>query len=76
MIPRLIDAKYTSKYRVWLKFDDGRQGEVDLEDELWGEVFEPLKKKNSSKRLLWIKSSTPSSGKMALILHPSSCTKR
>ena len=45
MIPRLIDANYTYEYRVWLKFDDGYQGEVDLEDELWGEVFEPLKKK-------------------------------
>jgi hypothetical protein len=34
-----------SDYRIWLKFDDGSQGEVDLENELWGEVFEPLKKK-------------------------------
>ena len=46
MIPRLIDAKYTHEYRVWLKFDDGCQGEVDLESELWGEIFEPLKKKD------------------------------
>ena len=26
-----------------MTFDDGREGGIDLEDELWGEVFEPLK---------------------------------
>ncbi len=45
MIPRLIDMKYVSEYKIWLKFEDGREGEVDLEDELWGEVFEPLRKR-------------------------------
>ncbi len=30
-------------YRLRLRFDDGREGEVDLEQELWGEVFAPLK---------------------------------
>jgi hypothetical protein len=39
MIPRL---RHVSGYRVWLGFEDGREGEVDLEAELWGEVFEPL----------------------------------
>jgi len=43
MVPRISDMKYTSGYRVWLKFEDGREGEVDLKDELWGEVFEPLR---------------------------------
>jgi hypothetical protein len=28
---------------VWLRFDDGLEGEVDLESELVGEVFEPLR---------------------------------
>jgi hypothetical protein len=45
MAPRLLDAKYSGEYQVWLKFDDGHQGVVDLEDELWGEVFEPLTRK-------------------------------
>jgi len=45
MVPRISDIKYVSDYRIWLKFEDGSQGEVDLENELWGEVFEPLKKK-------------------------------
>ena len=42
MVPRITDMKYFSGYRVWLRFDDGKEGEVDLQDELWGEVFEPL----------------------------------
>ena len=43
MVPRIIEMKYLSGYKVWLRFDDGKEGEVDLQDELWGEVFEPLK---------------------------------
>jgi hypothetical protein len=43
MVPRITDLKYLSGYRIWLRFDDGKEGEVDLQDELWGEVFEPLK---------------------------------
>lgn len=45
MLPRLREAKYRSDYRIWLKFSDGVEGEVDLESELWGEMFEPLKDK-------------------------------
>ena len=45
MLPKLREAKYQGDYRVWLKFADGVEGEVDLENELWGEVFEPLKAK-------------------------------
>jgi hypothetical protein len=30
-----------------LKFSDGTAGAVDLEKELWGEVFEPLKDKSA-----------------------------
>jgi hypothetical protein len=43
MIPRVIDARHAGGYRVWLRFADGLTGEIDLEGELWGEVFEPLK---------------------------------
>jgi len=43
MMPRLVDAKHTGGFRVWLKFADGIEGEIDLTDELWGPVFEPLK---------------------------------
>lgn len=45
MLPKLKEAKYQGDYRVWLKFADGIEGEVDLEKELWGEVFQPLRDK-------------------------------
>lgn len=43
MIPKICDFKYVADYRIWLAFEDGSQGEIDLADELWGEIFEPLK---------------------------------
>ena len=43
MIPKLESAVYVSGYRIRLRFADGRAGEIDLADRLWGEVFEPLK---------------------------------
>ena len=43
MIARIVDARYVEKYTIWIKFNDGVEGEVDLKDELWGPVFEPLK---------------------------------
>jgi hypothetical protein len=45
MLPKLREAEYRRDYCIWLKFADGVEGEVDLEAELWGEVFEPLKDK-------------------------------
>jgi hypothetical protein len=43
MVPRLSAMKYIAEYRLWLQFEDGSQGEIDLQPELWGEVFEPLR---------------------------------
>ena len=43
MIPKLESAEYVVDYRIRVRFADGRQGEIDLAGELWGEVFEPLK---------------------------------
>jgi len=34
---------YLEDYRIRLEFSDGSIKEVDLRDDLWGEVFEPLK---------------------------------
>ncbi len=42
MIPRVIDAKYIIDYTLYLRFSDGSDGEVDLEGDLEGEIFEPL----------------------------------
>ena len=43
MTPAIEDMRYVEDFRVWLRFQDGTEGEVDLSDELWGDVFEPLK---------------------------------
>ena len=43
MLPRILDLRYVSAYTIWLRFADGTEGEVNLENELEGEVFEPLK---------------------------------
>ncbi len=50
MIPRIVEARYQTDYTIWLRFADGVEGEVDLEPELWGEVFEPLKDKAEFRR--------------------------
>jgi len=39
----VIEAKYMGDYKVWLEFNDGRKGVVDLADELHGETLEPLR---------------------------------
>ena len=39
----VVAAKYVEKKTVWLSFDDGASGEVDLSDYLIGPVFEHLK---------------------------------
>ena len=43
MTPHLTQARYVDGYRIEFTFDDGKRGIIDLEPELWGEVFEPLK---------------------------------
>jgi len=43
MIPKLESAEYVTGHTIRLRFADGTEGDVDLTDELWGEVFEPLK---------------------------------
>lgn len=43
MFIHVIQAKYLKDHKIWLVFNDGTEGEVDLSSELYGEVFEPLK---------------------------------
>ena len=43
MTPRLTEATYVRDYILHLRFADGTEGDVDLRQELEGEVFEPLK---------------------------------
>ena len=43
MLVHLVQARYIAGHRVWLRFDDGVEGEIDLAQELGGKIFEPLR---------------------------------
>ena len=43
MIPKIIHAEYKSNFVVYIRFSDGSEGDIDLKNELYGEMFEPLK---------------------------------
>ncbi len=43
MTPKITQAKYVENYKLYLYFSDGSEGEINLEPELTGEIFEPLK---------------------------------
>lgn len=45
MYMHVTEARYCGDYRVWVAFNDGAVGEIDLSSELYGELFEPLKDK-------------------------------
>ena len=47
MTPRLTKAEYVEGYKIKVSFEDGAVGIIDLDGELWGEVFEPLKDLNN-----------------------------
>jgi len=38
----VIDVRHVQDHVVWLRFEDGSEGEVDLRSSLRGPVFEPL----------------------------------
>jgi hypothetical protein len=40
---KVLAGRHVNEYFIWLRFSDGTEGEVDLRNELHGEVFEPLK---------------------------------
>jgi Protein of unknown function (DUF2442) len=46
----VVEAHYVNQYTIWIRFEDGTQGEVDLSAELYGPVFEPLKDQAFFKR--------------------------
>lgn len=40
---RIVAAEPREGFVLWLRFSDGATREVDLADELWGPMFEPLR---------------------------------
>lgn len=39
-------AKYLNDFEIWVRFNDGTEGSVDLQDNLQGPIFEPLRDPN------------------------------
>ena len=52
MILHIREAKYLHDYVIWLRFNNGAEGEIDLKNELDGEMFEPLKDINNFKNFI------------------------
>ncbi len=50
LTPKLIEAKYVKNYTIFVRFEDGTEGEIDFSNEFVGEVFEPLKDKEFFRR--------------------------
>ena len=65
MILHVKEAKYLHDYVIWVRFNDSIEGEVDLENELEGEVFGSLKDKRKFKFFKVKPILKPSFGKMA-----------
>ena len=42
MIPRVVEVQPLPNRCLWVRFLDGAAGTVDLAQELWGPMFEPL----------------------------------
>lgn len=45
MFVEILSAEYLEEYKIIFRMNNGRCGIVDLKDELWGSIFEPLKDK-------------------------------
>jgi len=43
MVPRVSEATYVKDFIIRVRFADGVEGEVNLEEDLEGEIFQPLK---------------------------------
>ena len=50
MIPKVVDATYLHDYVIHIRFADGTEGDVDLIQDIYGEIFEPLKDLAAFKR--------------------------
>jgi hypothetical protein len=46
LLLHVVSVEYLDNYQLKLTFNNGIEGIVDLEQELYGEIFEPLKDKS------------------------------
>ena len=70
----VVEARYLGDYKVWLEFNDGRKGVVDLADELHGEDSSRCATAIASRSSTWTTDSRRSRGSTARISRRSSCT--
>ena len=56
MIPKIIKASYAGNFTIHVVFTDGAEGDVDLKDELYGDIFEELKDQSYFSKVLYIRS--------------------
>jgi len=47
---RVTDAEYLQNYKILITFNNGVKKIVDMGNDLWGAIFEPLKDKNLFKQ--------------------------
>ena len=43
MILQVTSVKYLHDYQLWLRFNDDSEGVINLDGELWGALFDPLR---------------------------------
>ena len=55
MFLHVTDVEYVEDYKLNLKFNNGAEGVVNLEKELYGEIFEPLLDKTLFKQVFLTK---------------------
>lgn len=51
MFLHVTSVSYLDAYKLIVKFNNGAEGVVDLEGELYGEIFEPLQDKTLFKKV-------------------------
>jgi hypothetical protein len=52
MIPRIISVEYLKGFVIRVRFSDGSQGDVDLNDDLDGPIFQPLRDPDYFKKFM------------------------
>lgn len=50
MTPKIKKIQYKGEYTYHIQFDNNREGSVNFQSFLWGEVFEPLKNQDLFKK--------------------------
>jgi hypothetical protein len=70
------EAKYLHDYVIWVRFNDGASGEVDLRDELTGKSSHHCKTSLASSDFASIPNSKRLRGKTARTWRRSFCTRK